>query len=115
MDWLLAVIFGLAGPPASGGYIHSPPPVVDQGPSVAEKNTGRRQHGDQRHEPRSAMTARKPMPPPVGYAATAPAARTMVPSRLVAGTPLLGQDPRKPFTWWLFSTPLPREPSGEKR
>jgi hypothetical protein len=112
MDWLLAVIFGLAGPPASGNYIYSPPPVADRGPSVAERNTGRRQHGD--HEPRSAMTARKPMQPHVGYAATAPAARTGVPSRLVAGTPLLGQDPRKPFTWWLFSTPLPKEPSGEK-
>ena len=113
MDWLLAVMFGLAGPPASGD-IYSPPPVVDRGPSVAEKNLGRGQHGDQRHEPRSAMTVRKPMPPPIGYAATAPAARTMVPSRLVAGTPLLGQDPRKPFTWWLFSAPLPREPSAEK-
>jgi hypothetical protein len=114
MDWLLAMIFGFAGPPASGDYIPSPPPVIDRGPSVAEKNTGRRQHGDQRREPRSAMTATKPMPPPVGYAATAPAARRRVPSRLVAGTPLLGQDPRKPFTWWLFSTPLPKEPSAEQ-
>jgi hypothetical protein len=114
MDWLLAVMFGLAGPPASGDYMHPPPPIVDRGPNVAEKNTRRQSHSDHRHEPRSATAARKTMPPHVGYAATASTARPMRPSRLVAGTPLLGQDPRKPLSWWLFSTPLPKEPFGEQ-
>ena len=114
MDWLLAVMFGLAGSPTSGDYIyHPPPPVVDRGPSVTEKNTARRQHRD-RHEPRSAVPASKTPPPPVGYAATAPTPRTALSSNLVAGTPLLGQDPRKPLSWWLFSTPLPQEPFGQE-
>jgi hypothetical protein len=114
MDWLLAVMFGLAGPPTSGDYIHHPPPpVVDRGPSVAEKSTVRRQHRD-RHELRSAIPASKTLPPHVGYAATAPTPRTALPLNLIAGTPLLGQDPRKPLSWWLFSTPLPPEPFGQE-
>jgi hypothetical protein len=115
MDWLLAVMFGLAGPPTSGDYVYHPPPrVVDRGPSVAEKNTPRRQRRDDQHEPRRAIPASKTRPPPVGYAATSATPPTTLPSNLVAGTPLLGQDPRKPLSWWLFSTPLPKEPFGEK-
>jgi hypothetical protein len=113
MDWLLAVMFGLAGSPISGDYIyHPPPPAVDRGaPSGAEKNTARRQHRGDQHEPRSAIPASKTLPPRVGYAATAPAPAN---SNLVAGTPLLGQDPRNPLSWWLFSTPLPQEPFAQK-
>jgi hypothetical protein len=114
MDWLLAVMFGLAGPPASGDYMHSPPPLVDREPNVAEEKMARRQHWDHRHQPRSAIAASKTAPPHAGYAATAPTARTMPSSKLVAGTPLLGQDPRKPLSWWLFSTPLPKELSAGK-
>lgn len=114
MDWLIAVMFGLAGPPASGDYISMPPPVVDRGANVAEKNMARRQHRDHRYEPRSAIAASKTAPPRVGYAATAPTPRTGPPSRLVPGTPLLGQDPRKPLSWWLFSAPLPKELSAGK-
>jgi hypothetical protein len=114
MDWLLAVMFGLAGPPVSGDYIHPPPPVVDRGPNIAEKNTGRRYHWDHRHGARSAIAASKTPPPHVGYAATAPTSRATPPAKLVAGSPLLGQDPRKPLSWWLFSTPLPKEPWSEK-
>jgi hypothetical protein len=114
MDWLLAVMFGLVGPPASGDYISTPPPVVDRGPNVAENTMARRQHWGHRYEPRRAIAASKTAPPRVGYAATPPTARTMPPSRLVPGTPLLGQDPRKPLSWWLFSTPLPKELSAGK-
>jgi hypothetical protein len=114
MDWLLAVMFGLAGPPASGDYTHAPPQIVDRGPNIAEKSTHRRYHWDHRHEPRSATAANKTMPPHVGYAATASTPRATRSSRLVAGTPLLGQDPRKPLSWWLFSTPLPKEPFGQQ-
>jgi hypothetical protein len=28
MDWLLAVMFGLAGPPTPGDYSYHPPPAV---------------------------------------------------------------------------------------
>jgi hypothetical protein len=112
MDWLLAVMFGLAGSPASGNYISSPPPIVEQGPNIAEKNTDRRYHWDRRRELRSAITARK-TPPHVGYAATAATPRPTPSSKLLAGTPLLGQDPRKPLSWWIFSTPLPNEPFGQ--
>ena len=112
MDWLLAVMFGFAGPPPSGDHAYDPPPpLVDRGPSVAEKNTARGQHGDHRHEPRSAVRASKP--PQIGYAATTPTPRRLS-SKLVPGTPLLGQDPRKPLSWWLFSTPLPADPTAEK-
>jgi hypothetical protein len=114
MDWLFAVMFGLAGPPAFGDYIHSPPPLVDRAPNVAEKNPARRRHSDHRREPRGAVAASKAVRPHVGYAATTPTARMTPPSRLVAGTPLLGQDPRKPLSWWLFSTPLPKELSSGK-
>lgn len=116
MGWLLALIFGFAGPPPAGDhdYIHSPPPRVDRGPNIAEKNTTHRQHLDHRHQPHSTIAAIKTPPPHVGYAATAPTARTTPPSRLVPGTPLLGQDPRKPSSWWLFSTPLPKEISTGK-
>ena len=114
MDWLLAVMFGLAGPPTPGDYSYHPPPAVaDRGTSVAEKNTARPQHRD-RHEPRGAIAVNKTLAPPIGYAATAPTPRTALPSNLVAGTPLLGQDPRKPLSWWLFSTPLPQEPFGQE-
>jgi len=115
MDWLLAVMFGLAAPPSSGADIdYRPPPVVDRGASLAENDTARRQHRDHRREPRTATPASETLSRHVGYAATAPTPGTTLPSKLIAGTPLLGQDPRKPLSWWLFSTPLPKEPAGEK-
>ena len=110
MDWLLAVMFGFAGPPPAGADIdYRPPPALDRGVSLAENDTARRQHRDHRHEPRSTNPVSETLSPP-GYAATAPT----LPSKLIAGTPLLGQDPREPLSWWLFSTPLPKEPAGEK-
>jgi len=115
MDWILAMMFGLAGPPSSGADIdYRPPPVVDRDASLAENDTARRQHRDQRHTPRSAIPASETLSPHVGYAATAPTPGTRPPSKLVAGTPLFGQDPRKPLSWWLFSTPLRKEPFAEK-
>ena len=114
MDWLLAVMFGLAGPPSSGDDIYyRSTQVVDQSTSLVEKDRARRQHRDHRHELRSAIPASETLSPHVGYAATAPTGTT-APSKLIAGTPLLGQDPRKPLSWWLFSTPLPKELSAEQ-
>ena len=115
MDWILAMMFGLAGPPSSGDDVHyRPPPVVDRGANLVENDTARRQHRDHRHEPRSAIRPSETLSPHVGYAATAPTPGRTPSSKLVAGTPLLGQDPRNPLSWWLFSTPLPKEPFAGK-
>jgi hypothetical protein len=93
--------------------MHSPPPRVDRGLNIAKKTPLAGNIGIT-YINRAALLRQSRRRRPMLSMQRQADARTTSPSRLVPGTPLLGQDPRKPLSWWLFSTPLAKEISTGK-